>query len=53
VKHEGVYRSPFAGGLSGYCMGEEVTVIYDATDSRRHMLDVDNVRRAEAALRRI
>ena len=53
VMHEGVYQSPIAGGLEGYTEGQEVTVIYEAANSRNHMLDVDNVRRAEAAVRRI
>ncbi|WP_164002625.1 DUF3592 domain-containing protein [Pyxidicoccus caerfyrddinensis] len=51
---EGVYATLFAGGpLDELQVGTEVTVVYDATDSRRHTLDVDHVRRADAELRRL
>jgi hypothetical protein len=39
--------------FSDHEVGQEVTVIYDPVDPRRHMLDVDNLRRADAAVRRI
>jgi hypothetical protein len=51
---EGVYATLFAGGpLDDWQVGTEVTVVYDAADSNRHTLDVDHVRRADAALRRL
>ncbi|MFP2904945.1 DUF3592 domain-containing protein [Pyxidicoccus sp. 3LFB2] len=51
---EGVYSTHFAGGpLDELQVGAEVTVVYDAADSRKHTLDVDHVRRADAALRRL
>ena len=51
---EGVYSTLFAGGpLDELQVGTEVTVVYDAADSNRHTLDVDHVRRADAALRRL
>ncbi len=44
----------FAGGpLDELQVGTDVTVVYDAADSRKHTLDVDHVRRADAALRRL
>jgi hypothetical protein len=51
---EGVYTTLFAGGpLDELQVGTDVTVVYDAADSRKHTLDVDHVRRADAALRRL
>jgi hypothetical protein len=52
--HEGFHISLLEGGLiEGFEVGQEVTVVYDAADPRRHVLDVDHVRRADAALRRL
>ncbi|HZI09646.1 MAG TPA: DUF3592 domain-containing protein [Myxococcus sp.] len=52
--HEGIHVSLLEGGLvEGFEEGQEVTVVYDARDPRRHVLDVDHVRRADAALRRL
>jgi hypothetical protein len=51
---EGEYSTHFAGGpLDELQVGADVTVVYDAADSNRHTLDVDHVRRADAALRRL
>ena len=54
IVREGVYYSVLGGDfLDGYTEGQEVTVIYDPTDSSKHMLDADNVRRADAVVRRL
>ncbi|XXF81088.1 hypothetical protein P2318_15390 [Myxococcaceae bacterium GXIMD 01537] len=51
---EGIYSTLFAGGpLDEWQVGSEVTVVYDAADSNLHTLDVDHVRRADAALREL
>jgi Protein of unknown function (DUF3592) len=51
---EGIYATLFAEGpLDEWRVGTEVTVVYDAADSNKHTLDVDHVRRADAALRRL
>lgn len=54
VAREGIHVSLLEGGLvDGFEQGQEVTVVYDAKDPSRHLLDVDHVRRADAALRRL
>jgi Protein of unknown function (DUF3592) len=53
-EHEGVYFAVLAGSpLDDFREGDEITVIYDPADASRHMLDVDNVRRADAVVRRL
>lgn len=37
----------------GYLSDEEVTVVYDPQDPRKHLLDLDEVRRADARGRRL
>ncbi len=54
VQREGTYDTLGAGGfLEHYTVGQEVTVVYDAADSSRHVLDVDHVRRADARVRHL
>lgn len=50
--HDGRYH-PTLGALSDYQLGQEVTVVYDPANPRRHLLDVDEVRRADARGRRL
>jgi hypothetical protein len=45
--HDGRYRTS-SGWFSEYQVGQEVTVVYDREDPRKHLLDIDEVRRAEA-----
>jgi hypothetical protein len=52
--HEGIYYSVLGGGVwDSFREGQEVTVVYDPADPSKHTLDVDNVRRADAAVRRL
>lgn len=52
VEREGTYDTLGAGGfLEHHEVGQEVTVVYDAADPSRHVLDVDHVRRADARVR--
>lgn len=52
VEREGTYDTLGAGDfLEHFEVGQEVTVVYDAADSSRHVLDVDHVRRADARVR--
>jgi hypothetical protein len=55
VVHEGVYSSMIEGSSvwDSFTEGQDVTVVYDPADPSRHLLDVDNVRRADAAVRRL
>ncbi|WP_257451715.1 DUF3592 domain-containing protein [Archangium lipolyticum] len=50
LEREGSYSTFFAE--DAYVVGQEVTVVYDRADSLKYMLDVDQVRRAETAMRR-
>lgn len=52
-RHEGYYQTGLGQLLDDYRMGQEVTVVYDARNPRIHLLDIDEVRRAEARLRRL
>jgi hypothetical protein len=52
VVHEGRYRPTF-GEFSEDQLGEEVTVVYDPANPRRHLLDTYEVRRADARGRRL
>lgn len=54
VVREGVYSTVIEGAIwDSYTEGQEVTVVYDPADPSNHLLDVDNVRRADAAVRRL
>ena len=52
VVHEGRYRPTF-GEFSEDQLGQEVTVVYDPVNPRRHLLDTHEVRRADARGRRL
>lgn len=45
--HDGRYNLVF-GWLAEFQVGQEVTVVYDREDPRKHLLDIDDLRRAEA-----
>lgn len=54
VVYDGTHVSLLEGGLlDGFEEDQEVTVVYDPQDPRRSLLDVDHVRRADAAVRRL
>lgn len=53
VRHEGSYGTGLGQLLEDYRVGQEVTVVYDARNPRIHLLDIDEVRRADALARRL
>jgi len=52
VVHDGRYNLTI-GWLAEYQLGQEVTVVYDPANPRKHLLDIDEVRRADARGRRL
>lgn len=52
VVHDGRFHLTL-GWLTELQLGQEVTVVYDPQNPRRHLLDIDEVRRADARGRRL
>jgi hypothetical protein len=53
VVHEGQYHPGLSQFVTDYQVGQEVTIVYDPENPRRSLLDIDEVRRADARGRRL
>ncbi len=53
VVHDGSYQPGILRYVTDFQVGQEVTIVYDPKDPRRHLLDVGDVRRADARGRRL